>query len=755
MTELNAIRRQFKLDMRYIGLINGQRQLFEPDFEEFKQWVYQQHVVQFDFETNVTDKVRERKIITAQFGSVGKKQNQQWGFQWSYLTQEQKQFIFFVLESTMWEKIIQYAPFEIMVCLNYGVRLRNVYDTALQEQVLWCGYSGANQVSASLEDIALRRLHFVMSKDEQTNFGDDFITPAKIEYMGRDVLVLDLIKRQQIIELAENNLEYVAALENESVIGFAQMMWEGMELDRDEWLSNLEWAKPQLEEAEHKLDKWLHEEPFRSKAIKLGYINLEDKVQLNWNSNVHKAMVAQKLFPGCSGGSKPIVSKWFFEAVKAGEHTEIHDIAYEFINTKNKEKVLAYLLEHHREWLIENELLRPAGTSVINWNSVDQVLPLLQTVSPFMKNMNADSMGKFSHPIGLDIEHFKEVLKLTTTYGEEFLKHIDPDGKVRTTFQQILTTGRISSAKPNMQNVTVKEFVGLRYRNCFKPPPGYKFVSSDYVSQELAVIAHVTGDKTWQEAIRKKQDLHSIASELVFASSKNPFHVSWKDAAEAGCAYYKMEVGTTGKLEAAHQKCKCKRHKVMRDACKNINFGLAYGMTEYRLAAMLRISVKEARALIDDYFKAMPAIGKTMTFLGRYGVRNGFIKTLAPFFRKRWFPEWKERQKYIDEHISDIRPDRVLSSIEKQSKNQPIQGTSADITKIAICMVMWELDEKNLHDTVKLVLQVHDQLDTVCRDDHAEQWKPRLTELMEEAAMVVIPTGLLKAETTITHVWSK
>lgn len=170
---------------------------------------------------------------------------------------------------------------------------------------------------------------------------------------------------------------------------------------------------------------------------------------------------------------------------------------------------------------------------------------------------------------------------------------------------------------------------------------------------------------------------------------------------------------------------------------------------------MMRISVQEAARLIDDYYIAMPAIGKTMTFLGRFGVRHGFIKTMAPFFRKRRFPEHKFLAPFVDGHLSGRKEDYKLSKIDKASKNQPIQGSSADITKVAICMVMWELDEKQLHDTVKLVLQVHDQLDTVAKDDFAEAWKPRLTELMEEAAKVIIPTGLLKAETNITDVWSK
>jgi DNA polymerase I-like protein with 3'-5' exonuclease and polymerase domains len=765
----------YQPNVQYIGLLDGARQMFQPEFEDFIMWVYSQKSLQLDVETNVTEDVKQRKLITVQFGSCYQKHNQQWVFQWSYLNPTQQRFIKKILESEEWEKLIHNAQFELVVFLNYDIHIRNIYDTLLAERVIWCGYSGANQISAELDQITIRRLGYNMITgrptylpedpnniyiDEGKNFGDNIITKSKLRYAALDVLFLDVIKKQQLLDLHLYDLEYVAALENEAVIGFAQMMWEGMDLDRDEWLSNVEWAMPMVEEAEQKLNQWLTQEPFKTRAIKLGYINVEDKVLLNWKSNTHKALVTSKLF-GITGVSKAVINKWMVNAVKQPDYdVDLVDVAY-YMTNGTQDIAGEYLLKNHKDWMIENELFRPAGTAIINWNSPDQVLPLIQIVAPYMKNMNADSMGKFTHPIGLDIEHYKECLKLVNAYGSKFLENIDSDGKVRTRFNQIMVTGRVSSLQPNMQQIPAYELVqtnegkGQRYRNCFKPPVGYKFVSSDYVSQELVVIAHLTQDKNWIEAIRKKQDLHSIASELVFGSTKNPFHISWKAAAQSDCAYYKLVVGENGKLEPAKQKCKCHKHKVMRDACKNINFGLAYGMTEYRLAAMMRISLSEARSLIRDYFIAMPAIGKTMTALGRFGMRRGYIQTLAPFFRKRWFPDWKWKKQYIDEHLAGIRPDRTLSEIDKAAKNQPIQGSSADITKVAVCMVMWELDEKKIHDTVKLVLQVHDQLDTVCRDDYTEKWKPRLTEIMEEAAKVVIPSGLLKAETTITDVWSK
>lgn len=559
----------FALNIQYYGLLEGAKQLFQPKFEEFVNWILDRTEFQFDVETNVTKYVRERKLITLQFGSVNEQRPSQWGLQWSYLTDEQKAFIKATLESHRWKKLIQNAAFEIMVCLNYDIRLRNVYDTMLAERILWCGYTGADQVSAALEDIVYRRFEYRMSKDEQTNFGDDFITNSKIAYMGRDVLFLDKIRAQQQLELHLHDLEFVAALENESVIGFAQIMWEGMKLDKDKWLANVEWARPLVEEAEQKLDKWLEVEPFKSRAIKLGYINTEDKLQINWNSNPQKKLIIGHLFPTCPGATKAVIQKWMAKGATYEEQLLI----YEYLDG-DKKKVEDYLLQHHRQWLVDNELLRPAGTAVLNWNSVDQVLPLIRIVAPNLRNMNADSMGKFTHPIGLDIEEYKDRLKLLSTYGEAFLKHVDPDGKVRTEINQIMTTGRISSSNPNLQNVTVTELVGTRYRNCFIPDnEDQVFVSSDYVSQELACIAALTRDKNWQDAIRKGQDLHSIASELVFGNNHNPYHISWKNAAEKDCAYYKPTRGPDGIIGPAKQKCKCPKHKIMRDACKSINFG--------------------------------------------------------------------------------------------------------------------------------------------------------------------------------------
>lgn len=182
---------------------------------------------------------------------------------------------------------------------------------------------------------------------------------------------------------------------------------------------------------------------------------------------------------------------------------------------------------------------------------------------------------------------------------------------------------------------------------------------------------------------------------------------------------------------------------------------MAYGMSEIKLAGELDITVPEAMALIRRYFTVFPAIGRTLTFLGEYGVTNGVIMTIAPFFRKRWFPHWAGYTPWIEAHIKGIKYVPVLGEIERASKNHPIQGTGADMMKLAMVLVRNYIRDNNLRDTIKLACQVHDQLDTVCKDAYTEQWKVKLDELMCEAALLIIPTGILKADTQISSVWTK
>lgn len=296
-----------------------------------------------------------------------------------------------------------------------------------------------------------------------------------------------------------------------------------------------------------------------------------------------------------------------------------------------------------------------------------------------------------------------------------------------------------------MQNIPAKEAVGTRYRNAFICEPDWEFIDSDFSSQELVIIAYISGDPVWNKALMHGEDLHSVCAELVFPDK------AWEKSAESDCAYYKKN--DSGVL--AKQKCKCKGHKRMRNAVKSINFGLAYGMSEFKLSSSLGISLQEAKKLIQDYFKAFPGIGSALNYLGYFGVSKGYIQTLAPFFRKRWFPYWRYAKSRIEDHVCKIQYDPTLGSIERASKNQPIQGTAADITKVSLLMLYWKCHEPKWEGKTKLVMQVHDQNTTTCLKTISKEWFKVVDDTMKEAAKFIIPNGLLGCETTISPVWTK
>lgn len=705
-------------------------------FSRFLQWERLQPELELDIETNVHKQWCQRKIALIQFGYAG----DQYVLDWVRLGPENRAHIKRICEDGRL-KMAHNAMFEAIVLLFHGIRLENVYDTMLMEMILYCGMieeeleeDGETSTFYALRSLLYRYLNIILSKELQTSFepGQEF-TWEQIQYAAGDVTHLTKIKNQQIIQIGHQDLDFVAALENEAVLAYAEMTYEGMEIDRDAWLANIELAVPLVDQAKRALDAYLLQPPFAQKAQALNCISLQDRFDINWNSPKQKAQIFAEAFPQLEGVSKASILAHISRTTNYDEK-----VTWTKFLEKDYAEVEQYLVTYHRDWLINNQFLIPAGESTVNWNSPKQVLPLFQCVDPRLDSTSTDSLAHFPHHIGIDLAEYRDNLKLLSSYGQKFLDdHVEVDGKVRTSVSQIKSTGRISTAGPNMQQIPAKKSVGNRYRNAFTCPPHWKYVDSDYVSQELVIIAYISRDPVWTAALERGEDLHSICAELVFKKR-------WKEAADADCQYYKNK-----------QKCNCKLHKMLRDTIKTINFGLAYGMSEFKLSASASISVPEAKALIKDYFTVFPRIGNTLNYLGCFGVRNGYIQTIAPFYRKRWFPFWKYSCHLAEYHIQGIKRDSTLGAIERASKNQPIQGTAADIAKLSIVMIRWALSDRNYRDRVKLVMQVHDQDTTICAEDFAEQWKVEMTDIMEKAAYFIIPNGLLKAETNITDRWSK
>ena len=376
---------------------------------------------------------------------------------------------------------------------------------------------------------------------------------------------------------------------------------------------------------------------------------------------------------------------------------------------------------------------------MINWNSNVTKLEIFRWFVPKAESTDAKFVEDNLHlPFFQAYEQYQFANSLLTKYGYKFLKErVDSDGRVRTSFNTVLSTGRVSSSKPNMQNIPAKRLPKDRqndYRNCFIPGyEGWSVIGSDYKSQELALVACFCKDEVFLDALATGKDLHSVAAEVVYKDK-------WLKAAEPDCEYYKTVDGVAMKA-----KCKCPKHDSLRNNVKTINFGLVYGMSEIALAGKLKITKAEAKALILEYFSSFPSISGTLKSFGAFGRVNGFIRTVGPLRRKRYFPYWKGTD------TSDI----LLGKIERASMNAPFQGTAADMTKIALVLLRRKINELGLRDSIKLFMQVHDQIDTICKDELIEFWQPIVTSTMELAAKICLGNDLLKTDTQVSKLWQK
>ena len=547
-------------------------------------------------------------------------------------------------------KIFHNAKFDYKFIKKWSsIICEGVYDTYLVERVLNCG---KQNYGYGLKDVCKRYLDVDLDKEVRNKFiglASKPFTDNQIVYGAKDVEYLIKIRTHQLPLIIRNQLDRVVDLENEVVLAFADIEYNGLDLDTESW-KKIE--KVNTEKADGLQD------------------SLDNMVTLD-----------------------PRLDRFVSKYVQADLFTAVED-------------------------------LRKID---IKWTSPKQVLEVFQCLVPKLDNVNGKQMYKyrFQYPLIDKYVKYKEAMKLCTSYGDAFFKNLSNDNKIHTNFHQILDTGRVSSSKPNMQQIPADNI----YRNCFTAPDGWSFVSADYSSQELNVIAFGSKDPVWIKALQNNEDLHSTCAELVYGEE-------WLNAAEDDCAYMKLRM-----------KCNCPKHKKLRTNVKTINFGLAYGMGPNKLADTLNISVDGAKVLIEKYFQAFPAIKGFLDKLGNFGKKFGYIKTFPPYNRKRWFSTWYPK---IWNNKSSVME---LGSIERASKNTPIQGASADMTKKALVFIRDYVAKNDL--PVKVVMTVHDQIDTICRDDQVSDWATIMKALMEKAALEIVSNGLLKAEVTVSNCWEK
>lgn len=316
---------------------------------------------------------------------------------------------------------------------------------------------------------------------------------------------------------------------------------------------------------------------------------------------------------------------------------------------------------------------------------------------------NVDVLEKLAglHPIIPAILEYRQLTKLKSTYVEGLLKVISPkDGRIHTHFQQTVTaTGRLSSTDPNLQNIPVRTELGRELRRMFvAPDDGHVLIDADYSQIELRVLAHISQDEHMIEAFRSGKDIHA-------ATAAKVYHVPIEQVTPQ-----------------------------MRSSCKAVNFGIVYGISDFSLAQDIGVTRKEAGEFIRTYLATYPGVAKYMDDIKESAKEKGYVTTL--FGRRRALPELQSRNF------------NIRSFGERVAMNTPIQGTAADIIKIAMVRVRDRLVREGLES--RLILQVHDELILEAPKSEQEEAMRLLKEEMEAAFQMDAP---LVAEAKAGHSW--
>jgi DNA polymerase-1 len=349
---------------------------------------------------------------------------------------------------------------------------------------------------------------------------------------------------------------------------------------------------------------------------------------------------------------------------------------------------------------IEHEIVQMAGID-FNVNSPKQIGEILFDRMKIVEKPKKTKTGQYStneeeleklrgkHPIIDKILEQRGIKKLLSTYIDAFPQLINPrSGKIHTSFNQtVAATGRLSSTNPNLQNIPVRDERGKEMRKVFIPDEGCVFASSDYSQIELRIMAHLSADKNMVEAFMHDQDIHA-------ATASKIYHVPIEEVTAD-----------------------------MRRKAKTANFGIIYGITPFGLSERLSISRSEAKQLIDEYFETFPDVKRYMDESIATARTNGYVETI--FGRKRYLPDINSRNA------------NVRGFAERNAINAPIQGSAADIIKVAMIKIHNRFEKEKLKS--KMILQVHDELDFNVVEDELDTVRKIVVEEMEHACKLIVP----------------
>ncbi len=555
---------------------------------------------------------------------------------------------------------------------KYGICLKGMDDTMVQEQLLYNG----SDFWYNLKAVSKRYLNYEADKTIRMRFleiGDLPFSKDEIIYGAYDVILPCLINKMQKAKIKEQGKGHLTNMETEVTRALADIEHKGLYFDPDKWevLYNDNMIK--FKEAEKPLTAFIID------------------------NNVTKFIQDQQdLFI-----TEPIVTiKW----TSSKQVIELLKTYNACPQEKSKQtKKLAFT--------VEAKVLK---TSLNGMN---------KSQAPYIKQFIKDYIK------------FKELEQSVTTFGIKFFKYINPKtNRLHSDYRQIINTGRMSSSKPNLQNIPGDP----RFRQCFTAPPGYKIVNADFSGQENIVLANQSLDESLLEFYAKgNSDMHSFIASKIYS-------LPYDDFIEAVEAKDNKMTLTTAQQDLLTK----------RGIAKAAGFAINYGGNGFTISKNLGLRPEEGDAVYDAYFKAFPGLRKYFDEVIEDTLKKGYITINDLSNRSYSLPMYDRMKSYEGIPSKKSAYLGLRSAIGRLALNYPVQGTAGDITKTAVAKYrQWLIDNK-LHDTVFITNIVHDEINVEAPEELAERAAKGLEECMYDAGKIWCKTVELKAVAAIGDYWA-
>jgi hypothetical protein len=634
----------------------------------------------------------------------------------------------------------------------------------------------------SLANCCSRYLDLDISKGSQTSFTGELLTREQIEYAGLDVMLLSPIYPFLKEKIDLWDLNNALHLENSLIRPYGDSMCENLYLKVEEWQQNIDHQNVLVEESIARFHSLMFEY-FEKECKELKLIQAEDEYVINWRSSTDKKVIMSILYPNMMDCSK-ISDYKAYRDNNPEEETKFID----WLLSREFDKLEEYLCVNHTKDLQEHNMFIPKNKVLINLNSNIHKLALFSVVkvslgsTTHLNSVNKKDLARIKHPLATELKVYMKNSKLAASYGKNFLDAVDPDGMFRVkSYSQILNTGRSSMKLFQLLPGTSS------YRNPFKPnnpktgtrDDGFvwKVVGADYASQEAVVAATFAKEESLIKAIEEGCDFHSTCTSLMFpdewkklGGNPNPKGKpkdetllklrSQSKATSFGLMYGKSAVGLGESLDLpAHtEDLMTKYSKECKEFFKDTSESYEKFYKSFKSGRNTQGAKKEwikghkesgkflphittADELVNRFYNTFPSIHSFLTECSDKAVKELFIYTPDPINRVRRFSHPK-----FESDTAEIR---------RQAMNFPIQGSSANMTKLAICFIKKYLEDNDLEHKMKFCLPLHDEVRYIAREDFAEEALKIIIDNMEKSASFILNNNLLKAEGEITEVWEK